>query len=104
APLARRSRLVEGQRLPRLRDPADRRRSGVRCLRGQALRCLVAAARHGLVENRPGVGAGGFPDAFGSPSLRRSLEWGRPLAPSGASPVRVAVLKTLALIVAVLGL
>jgi len=49
-------------------------------------------------------GPAGFPTAFGSPSLRRSLEWGRPLGPSGASPVRVAVLKTLALIVAALGL
>src|SRR5438046_10122560 len=52
----------------------------------------------------PVSGPGGFPDAFGSPSLRRSLEWGRPLGRSGASPVRVAALKTLALIVAALGL
>jgi len=50
------------------------------------------------------VGVERVPHAFVSPSLRRSLEWGRPLGPSGASPVRVAVLKTLALIIAALGM
>jgi len=50
------------------------------------------------------VGVERVSSAFVSPSLRRSLEWGRPLGPSGASPVRVAVLKTLALIIAALGM
>src|SRR5207247_9876107 len=104
APLGCGSRLVEATRLPRLRDPPDRGWPGVRCLRRQALWCLVAAARDGLVENNSGCRAGPVPHAFVSPSLRRSLEWGRPLGPSGASPVRVAILQTLARIIAALGL
>src|SRR5438105_255300 len=52
----------------------------------------------------PVSGRAGSPTAFGPPSSRRSLEWGRPLGPSGASSIRVAVLKTLALIIAALGM